>query len=189
MAARELLSARYAQALFALAREQRLVDKVQADLDEFANLLETTELAQLFFHPKVQRDAKKALVGKVGVGFSALTLDFFKLLVDKRRETAAKGIIRFYMSLAIAERGEVHASVVSARKLAPSEATELSARLGGGDKKVLLEERIDTSLLGGMIVRVGNKIYDGSVAGRLSQLKHRLTQVQVRMTEVKDIAP
>lgn len=189
MAARELLSTRYAQALFALAREQHLVDKVETDLDEFANLLETTELAQLFFHPKVQRDVKKVLVDKVGAGYSALTLDFFKLLVDKRREAAAKGIIRFYKGLATAERGEVHASVVSARKLAANEATELSTRLGGGVKKVLLEERIDASLLGGMIVRVGNKIYDGSVAGRLSQLKHRLTQIQVRITEVKDIAP
>ena len=189
MAARELLSARYAQALFGLAREQRLVDKVEVDLDEFARLLETTELAQLFFHPKVQRDAKKVLVDKVGGGFSALTLDFFKLLVDKRREAAAKGIIRFYKNLAIAERGEVHASVVSSRKLSSNEAAELSTRLSGGGKKVLLEERIDTSLLGGMIVRVGNKIYDGSVSGRLSRLKHRLTQVQVRMTEVKDIAP
>lgn len=189
MAARELLSARYAQALFALAREQGQADKVQVDLDEFATLLETTELSQLFFHPKVQRDAKKALVDKVGVGFSPLTLDFFKFLVDKRREAAAKGIIRFYKNLATRERGEVHATVVSARKLASNESVELSARLGGGNKKVLLDERVDTSLLGGMIVRVGNKIYDGSVAGRLSRLKHRLTQVQVRITEVKDIAP
>ncbi|KAF0193896.1 MAG: F-type H+-transporting ATPase subunit delta [Bacillota bacterium] len=189
MAARELLSARYAQALFALSRDQRLVDKVQADLDEFANLLETTELPKLFLHPNVQRDVKKALVDKVGVGFSALTLDFFKLLIDKRREAAAKGIIRLYKGLASAERGEVYASVVSARKLASKEATELSARLGGGNKKVLIDERVETSLLGGMIVRVGNKIYDGSVAGRLSRLKHHLTQAQVRITEVKDIAP
>jgi len=187
--ARELLSARYAQALFVLAREQGVVDKVQSDFAAFASLLEVPELAQLFFHPKVQKESKKELLDKLGTGFSNLAIDFLKLLVDKRREAAVKGIISYYNGLAVAERGEIEAQVTTARALTEGEIKDLSTRLGGGVRRVVLQQKVDPSLLGGMVVRVGNKIYDGSVAGRLDRLKKRFNQVQVRIAEVKEVAP
>lgn len=187
--ARELLLARYAQALFSLAHERGLVNTVEDDLTQFDNLVATRELSQLIFHPKVEKQAKKALISKLGVEFNAITIDFLNLLVDKRREAAVSGITKHFKGLAIAERGEVHAAVISARKLSSQETTELAASLGTGGKKVVLQESVDPSLLGGLIVRVGNKIYDGSVDRRLRSLKHKLSQVQVRIAEVKDVAP
>lgn len=187
--ARELLSARYAQALFALALERGIVDHVEADLTAFAALLESQEFSTLFFHPKVMKEDKKTLVDKVSAGFDAVTVDFLKLLVDKRRESAVRGIARKFSDAASLYRGEVRVEVRSTQKLNEGDMKSLASKFGGTNKRVVINSIIDPSILGGLMVRVGNVVYDGSVAGRLARLKRRLSQVQVRIAEVKEVAP
>lgn len=187
--ARELLSARYAQALFALALERGIVDLVEADLTAFAALLESQEFSTLFFHPKVMKEHKKTLVDNVSTGFDAVTVDFLKLLVDKRRESAVRGIAHKFREAASLYRREVRVEVRSTQQLTAQDMNSLADKLAGADKKVIINNIIDPSILGGLMVRVGNVVYDGSVAGRLTRLKRRLSQVQVRIAEVKEVAP
>ncbi len=173
-----LLAARYARALFDLAVEHSMLDRVQEELLNGVELIESAEFAAIFFHPKVDKSAKKELVGKVFVSYHPFVQDFISLVVDKGREKALGRIAEEYLTLARAYRGEITAQVTSAVKLQPDELAAIKSKLGHSIDKVLVEEKIDESILGGMIIKVGNKVYDGSLAMRIKRLHRQLAQAK-----------
>ncbi len=176
---RALLASRYAQALFSLAVEKDLVDRIEQELAESTELIQSKEFAAVFLHPKVEKQAKKSLLAKVLVGVHPIVQDFLSMIVDKRRETALARMSIEYASLAAVHRGEVRASVTSAVPLTSSELSAIKERISSDDKTVILEEKLDSSILGGLVIRIGNKIYDGSVAEQVRRLRHQLTQAEV----------
>lgn len=173
-----LLASRYARALFDLAVEHDLLDRVQEELLEGAELTESAEFSSIFFHPKVEKQAKKNLIIRVFAPYHPFVQNFFQMVVDKGRERALTGIAREFLHLARVHRGEVTAQVTTAVALNEGELATLKAKLGRSAKKVIIEETIDQAIMGGIVIRVGNKIYDGSLAQRMKRLHRQLTQAK-----------
>jgi len=184
----EILAMRYALALFAVAKEQSIVDEVHEDLFAFSTLVKDKAASLLFSHPRVEKKRRKAIVDKLSVGYQVAAVDFLKLLIDKGRESELDSIVVAFTKLSQRDRGELHAVVHSATPLTNDEIQSLKHKLGELER-VVLDLRIEPRLLGGVTVRVGNVVYDGSVMARLKALKNQLSQVEVRIAEVKDIAP
>jgi F-type H+-transporting ATPase subunit delta len=169
------MAGRYAAALFDLAKEERQLPQVEADLTAFQSLLdESADLRRLVRSPVIsaedQAKALDALLAKAGV--SPLTANFFKLIARNRRLFAVGDMMRDFRALLARERGEVGADVTSAHPLTPAQLTALkdALRVQIG-KDVQVNTRVDPGLLGGLIVKVGSKMIDSSLRTKLNNLK------------------
>jgi F-type H+-transporting ATPase subunit delta len=168
---------RYARALFETAVKSQTVDQVEEDLKAVDGVIrQLPQLQRAFRAPTVSETQKKALLRR---GFESrvgpLTLRFLELVVERRREDVLKDIYGEFLQLANAARNILPVEVSAATPLTDPErdalARSLAARTG---KTIDLRVRIEPELMGGMIVRMGDTILDGSVRTRLNQLKQRL---------------
>jgi F-type H+-transporting ATPase subunit delta len=169
------LAGRYANALFELAQDQTSVDAVSADLAGLRRALETSaDLTRLVRSPVFSAEdhakALKAILEKMGA--QALTTKFVLLLAEKRRLFILTQVIAAFERLVAKSRGETEAEVTSARALNDSEIAELKtvlkAKLG---KEPRLHAKIDPSLLGGLVVKVGSRMIDSSLRTKLDGLR------------------
>jgi F-type H+-transporting ATPase subunit delta len=161
---------RYARALFEVASERGNIDQVEADLGAVVQAVEQSEdLAKILLHPHIAADAKKSLMdelfkGKVGEE----TFHFLNVLVESGRESQLVEIYRFYVQLANEARGIADAVVTSAKPLTEEEQAELAKEFGQKlNKKLRLTAVVDPSILGGIVVKIGDRLYDGSLKTKL----------------------
>jgi len=168
------LAGRYANAVFELARDQKAVDAVSTDLAGLRRAIETSpDLARLVRSPVFSAEdhakALKAILEKMGA--HPLTIKFVLLLAQKRRLVVLNQIITAYESLVAKSRGETEAEVTSARHLQDDEIAELKAVLKSKlGKEPRLHSRIDPTLLGGLIIKVGSRMIDSSLRTKLEGL-------------------
>ena len=168
------LAGRYANALFELAQDQKAVDAISGDLAGLRRALETSpDLARLVRSPvfSAQDHAKalKAILEKMGA--NALTTKFVLLLAQKRRLFILTHVIAAFESLLAKSRGETEAEVTAARALNDNEITELKSVLKSKlGKEPRLHSKIDPTLLGGLIVKVGSRMIDSSLRTKLEGL-------------------
>jgi F-type H+-transporting ATPase subunit delta len=169
------LAGRYALAIFELAQEERAVETVAADFATLKQLMaESAELTRLIRAPVFSREEQAAGMNGVLHRMEAapLTRRFILLLASKRRLFALADIIRAYSSLVAKHKGEMSAQVTSARPLSDDETAELKSILRLKlSKDVKLEARVDPSLLGGLIVKVGSRMIDSSLRTKLNGLR------------------
>ena len=169
------LAGRYANAVFELAQEQKAVDAVSADLASLRRAMETSsDLNRLVRSPvfgaEDQAKALKAVLEKMGA--QALTIKFVLLLAHKRRLFVLTQIIKQYEHLVAISRGETEAEVTAARALNDGELNELRAALKAKlGKEPRLHSKIDPTLLGGLIVKVGSRMIDSSLRTKLDGLR------------------
>jgi F-type H+-transporting ATPase subunit delta len=169
------MAGRYAAALFELAKEERQLPQVDADLKGFQAMLDASEdLRRLVRSPVIsaedQGKALSAILGRAGI--SGLTANFFRLIARNRRLFAAADMIRDFRALLARERGEVTAEVASAHALTPAQMQALkdALRVQVG-KDVQINTRVDPNLLGGLVVKMGSKMIDSSLRTKLDNLK------------------
>jgi F-type H+-transporting ATPase subunit delta len=169
------MAGRYAAALLDLAKEERQLPRVEADLKSFQAMLdESADLRRLIRSPVIAADdqgkALDAILARAGV--SPLTVNFFKLIARNRRLFAVADMMRDFRALLARERGEVSADVASAHPLTPEQLTALkdALRVQIG-KDVQVNTRVDPALLGGLLVKVGSKMIDSSLRTKLDNLK------------------
>ena len=169
------LSGRYAAALYELADADNKLDKVADDLRALAVMIgESDDLARLVSSPVLSRDEQTkgilALCKKAGM--DELTQRFVGTTAQNRRLFALPGIIKAYLDELSRQRGEASAEIVSAQKLDETQlkavTDELKKAIG---TKVSVEQKVDESLLGGMIVKVGSRMIDSSLKTKLQQLR------------------
>ncbi len=169
------LTGRYAVALFDLADEGKALDAVAEDLMALRQALDGSEdMTRLVRSPVLDRDeqwkAMSALLDKMKA--NDLTKKFLGLVTANRRLFVLSGIIRAYLEKLASHRGEITADVVSAHPLTDSQVKaledSLKKALGG---KVALAPRVDPSILGGLIVKVGSRMIDSSLRTQLQKLK------------------
>lgn len=177
---RGAVAGRYAEALFEIASSQNQVDLIEQELRALEAIFqENADLQQILYHPQITTADKKDLLSSIFTGkISVVTGNFLALLVDRRRETFFGDIVAEYVNLANAGRNIVTAQVVSAVELNDGERDKLDqtlTRLTG--KKVQTSYTVDPSLIGGVVVRIGDKIIDGSIKTRLATLKERLKSI------------
>ncbi len=169
------IAGRYASALYDLADEQKLLDEVADDLRSLrAMLAESEDLRRLVRSPVLKRDEQARALAAVAerAGFSQLTRNFIGVVARNRRLFALSGMIEGYLRILADRRGEVAARVSAARPLSEAQRAALTDALRevvGG--KVTVDVDVDPSLLGGLIVQVGSRMFDSSLRSKLQRMQ------------------
>jgi F-type H+-transporting ATPase subunit delta len=169
------VAGRYAAALFDLATEQKSVSEVESDLAKFQHLYdESADLQRLVKSPVVAADDQARVLDLVleRAGAGTLARNFLALVAKNRRLFAAPDMVRAFRALAAKARGEVTAEVEVAHALTDAQAGALTAALkeAVGGKDVKLVTKVDPSLLGGLIVKLGSRMVDSSLRTKLAGL-------------------
>jgi len=171
---------RYARALFGLAREERRVAEVREELDRLATLMrENAGLEAALEQPLFPADERKGVIRALAepARQSPLLVQFYCFLIDQRRLVDFAGIHAEYERLADDEAGLTTAEVVSASELDERRKDRLrralSERTG---REVRLEVKVDPNLIGGVVARVGDLVFDGSLRTQLATLRANLTK-------------
>jgi F-type H+-transporting ATPase subunit delta len=169
------VAGRYASALFDLAYEQNRLDEVDADLGKLQSMLDASgDLKRLVNSPAFaaedQQRALKAVMDWASIG--ATTGSFLGVVARNRRLFAAEDMIKTFRGLLARHRGEVAAEVKSAIALTDEQLAALKAKLKSTfGKDVRLDAKVDPSLLGGLVVKIGSRMFDSSLRTKLSNLK------------------
>jgi len=168
---------RYAAALFEVALRDEIMDAVGQDIAVIERMLrEMPSLASLIAHPLVTEERKQKMLADVlGDRITAVSLNFLKLLVRKRRADILDAVLDEFHTLLSDHLGIVGATVRTAVAMTADQTSRLAAgleKLTG--KRVTLSAEIDPSVLGGVVVRIGDDIIDGSVRGQLQRLERHL---------------
>ncbi|AKM11707.1 F0F1 ATP synthase subunit delta [Croceicoccus naphthovorans] len=168
------LAGRYASALFDLAVDQNQVTAVEGDLDSLREAISATpELAALLKDPEISRRASGEAIVAVAthLGAADLTKKFLGTLAENRRLAKLPEMIRAFHAIAAAQRGEVTADVTSAHALTDTQIAALTAKLTAREgRDVKVRTSVDSSILGGLIVKIGSQQIDGSIRTRLNSL-------------------
>jgi len=168
---------RYAKALFEAAREKGRVAETENELKLVADALEQDGGFRAFLaSPSVTQEAKTgALRAVFGGAVSAEVLNALCLLVERRRQNEIPAVRDVFTELAGEALGRIDATVTSAKPLSDDEKEKLAAAFGKIlGKTVRLETKVDPSLLGGLTVRIGDTLFDGSLKGKLARLEKEL---------------
>ncbi len=175
------IAGRYATALFDLASAEKQVEGVASDLATIKMLMEeSADLVRLVRSPLISRDKQEqailAVLAKVGV--SDLVRRFVGTVAKNRRLFALADMIDTFGRLHAAERGEVVAKVVSAKKLTVKQMDALTKELKSATgSDVAIEADVDESLIGGLTVKIGSRMVDSSIRTKLQNLKFAMKGV------------
>ena len=175
--AEESVARRYAQALLNQALASGSLDTISRDLAGVAETLAGSPLLAAYLNnPLVTRDRKKAMVSQLFTKESSpAALRFLTLLVEKRRIEMFESVKTEFDRLVRAHRGIVVASAVSAVPLSAPQLSQLQASLQARTgKSIELTTAVDPSLMGGVLVRIGDTVLDGTVKGKLERLREQL---------------
>jgi F-type H+-transporting ATPase subunit delta len=174
------VSGRYATALFDLAREEKSIDVVSADLDKFdAMLADSADLARLVRSPVFSSDtqlkALTAILDKAGI--SGTTAKFLKVLTANRRLFAVADVSRAFRALVARFKGEATADVTVAEALSDKNLDSLKTALKSvTGKDVVLNVKVDPSIIGGLVVKLGSRMVDSSLRTKLNAIKHAMKE-------------
>lgn len=171
------LALKYSTAIFEIAKDEGKLVEYGEELATVRNELFSVPEARSFFqNPNVMPAAKKELIAKCFQGeLSPIVFNFLLLLVDKRRMGIFEAIEDEYRRLSNRERGILIADVTTARALTKGQAAKLQKKLETiSGKKIQFRTHLDPEIIGGVIVKIGDKRIDGSVRGRLESLRAQL---------------
>jgi F-type H+-transporting ATPase subunit delta len=174
------VSGRYATALFELARDEKSVDPILADLDKFdAMLADSADLKRLVrspvFSAEVQMKALDAVMDKAGI--SGTSAKFLRVLTANRRLFAVSDVIRAFRALVANFKGEATAEVTVAEQLNDRNLDALKAALKTvTGKDVALNVKVDPSIIGGLVVKLGSRMVDSSLRTKLNSIKHAMKE-------------
>ena len=177
------MAGRYAGALFDLAREDKAIDSVKKDLEQFDALIaDSPDLNRLVRSPVFGADeqlkALSAILAKAGI--TGLAANFLRVVTTNRRLFALREIIRGYRALVARHKGEVSAQVTVAEKLSDTNIEALKSALKSvtGGKDIDMDVRIDPAIIGGLIVKVGSRMVDSSLRTKLNAIKFAMKEAR-----------
>lgn len=175
------LSGRYAVALFDLAYDSKALDGVFGDLDRLDALLaESDEFRKMIVSPVLSRAEQGQIVARVAeeLELGATVAAFLGVLARNRRLAILRAVIGDARRLLESHRGVTRAEVISAQALDPEQVKAVQARLKEMmGRAVTIDARVDESLIGGLVVRMGSRMIDGSLATRLDGLERAMKGV------------
>ncbi len=176
ISANSSVAGRYASALFELADNAKSLDQVAQDLDSFRKLLsESADLSRVVASPVIGRDLQgKALLAVLdAAGIKGLTRSFIGTVAAKRRARELPAMITAFLAELARRRGETTATVTSAVPLTPAQLQQLTDTLRKilGDAKVSIDARVEPDILGGLLVKVGSRLFDSSIRSKLQRLQ------------------
>jgi F-type H+-transporting ATPase subunit delta len=175
MARRDSAPRRYADAAFEIALRDNTVESWRRELDQAALTLEERGLEAVLANPAIALDQRLDAAGQVFGRLSRPVTNLILLLVRRGRIEQLPRVAAEFRRLDDRRNGLTHATATSAAPLGADEIRAITARLEAmtGDR-IALETAVDPDLLGGVVVRVGDRLIDGSVRGRLERLRNQL---------------
>ena len=175
------IAARYATAVFELAKEGNSLADLETDVTALAEALEASEdLRGFFMSPVYTREemGRAAVAIAETAGFGATLRNTLALMAENRRLFVVPHFLARVKALLAEERGEVTAEVTTAKALTKAQAEKLEKTLAAQvGKAVNVDARVDASLIGGMIVKVGSRMIDSSIKSKLAALQNTMKEV------------
>lgn len=168
---------RYAVALFQIAKEQNLLDQIEEELRTVKEVFTNdTNFLSFLEHPKVTKDAKRTMIVNAFSSLSAIVQNTLQLMIDRHRTDAIVAMTDEFIELANDAKSVADAKVYSVRPLTEAETTAVSTAFAKkiGKSTLRITNITDSNLLGGIKIRIGNTIYDGTVSGKLERLSKQL---------------
>jgi F-type H+-transporting ATPase subunit delta len=175
------LAERYAAALFDLADERRMLDQVATDLRELRAMLQGSgDFLRLIRSPVLSRDQQSQAILAIAehAGLSPLVRDFLAVVARNRRLFAVPAMTEAFLAKLAARRGEVTAEVVAAQPLSEMQLAALNEQLRRSiGSRVSVDVRVDPELIGGLVVKLGSRMVDGSIKSKLQRLQLAMKSV------------
>jgi F-type H+-transporting ATPase subunit delta len=169
------LAARYAAALFDLADERRILDEVASDLRQVRAMVQASpDLARLIRSPILSRDEQSKGIEALAeaAGLSTLVRDFLAVVARNRRLFAVPAMVEAFLTELAARRGEVTAEVTAAQPLSEAQLAALNEQLRRSvGSRVSIDVQVDPGLIGGLVVKLGSRMVDGSIRSKLQRLQ------------------
>jgi F-type H+-transporting ATPase subunit delta len=172
------LARRYAQALVEIGEERNALDGYGRDLTALTELVAASkDFREVLINPVFPKDDKKKIANSIleKLGTDRMVINFINLLIDRKRIDQLEGIEKAYHQLVDEIRGITRGEVASASPLDDAELDRIRKALSDiSGKEVRLSARVDPSLIGGLVAKVGDKVFDGSIRSQLNELKESL---------------
>ena len=175
-----IIASRYAEALFQVGEESNSTEKLYNELKAVVDIINVNkEFSNILKSPIVSKEEKKTLITNIfGSTLDNEMLNFMKILADKDRLSFLADIQEAYKALLNNKNNILEGVAITAVPMNEGEVNELQAKLSAKyNKTVVLQNEVDKSILGGVLVRLGNEEIDGTVKNRLDKMKEQLSQV------------
>ncbi|MDN3018077.1 F0F1 ATP synthase subunit delta [Paenibacillus sp. BSR1-1] len=172
-----MVAKRYASALFQISKEQQILSNVEEELRVVREVLDyNADLKAVLKSSKLTNENKKEIIRNAFSTVNAYVLNTLMILIDRHREDEIVEVVNQFIELANEEMGIAEAKVYSIRPLTEAEREAVSTTFAEkiGKKSLRIENIVDSDLLGGIKLRIGNRIYDGSLRGKLNRLERKL---------------
>jgi F-type H+-transporting ATPase subunit delta len=172
-----MIARRYALALFQIAKERQLLGVVEEELRVVKEVIQyNSDLKAVLKSTKLSKEKKKEILKAAFASVSEYVLNTLLLLIDRHRDDQIVNVVNEFIELANDEMGIAEAEVHSFRPLTDEEREAISVTFAAkvGKKSLKMENFVDSNLLGGVKLRIGNRIYDGSLRGKLDRLERKL---------------
>ncbi|MGM0471021.1 MAG: ATP synthase F1 subunit delta [Bacillota bacterium] len=176
------IAEKYSQSLFELAIEKEEAELIAKELTTIIETIQEHEdLNEVIYHPRIAQQNKKALVEQIFSSEVSQTVEnFVKLLIDKRREMFLEAIADNYIQLMNQQQDLLEVQVKSAQELTTENENKLRSKLEDlTDKEVSLNVKVDSSLIGGLVIKIDDQVIDGSLVKHLESMKSDLTKMEV----------
>lgn len=177
-----VIAKRYAEALFELARERGLLDSVEQDIELVATgIRDNPSFSDFLAHPRIaDQEKKQALHNVFGKHISDVTSHLLQLLVDKGRLGLLSELVEAYIAMANESRGVSIGTAVTTINLDEAEKTRLESSFTSAvGSRVQLRNKVNPEIQGGIVVRIGDRVFDGSIASKLARFQNQLQHTQV----------
>lgn len=175
------IATRYATAVFELARQDGKIADLEKDIDLLAAALaDSDDFSNLITSPVYTRKDMAAAVSAIATkaGLGVIVKNTLGLMAENRRLFVLPSLIDAIRALIASEKGEVTADVTSAKKLTKAQETKLAAELKKAvGKDVKINSTVDDAIIGGLVVKVGSRMIDSSIASKLSKLQNVMKEV------------
>jgi F-type H+-transporting ATPase subunit delta len=171
------VAGRYARALLDIGIERQNFEQLGRELDRVCALFGAEELLELFRSPKFSKEVQRNVLAELlrQLMVTPVCRNFLFLLIDRNRIAHFPEIVEAYHGLADEHAGRVRAKVTVARRLSEPDAARLKTVLQKvTGREVLVEQTEDPEIIGGVITRIGGRVFDGSIRAQLEHLRMRL---------------
>lgn len=172
----------YAETLFELAERHEGADAFGAGVDSVAALMKDPSVREFMITPRVSASDKKAALERAFEGVAPpMLLRFLRVVIDKRRQKLIPAIAAAYEKMLDRHRGRRHMEVTVARPLSPVDEEDLAAQLSSATGGTVIPHvRVRPGIIGGIVIREGDTVYDGSVKRQLDAMRHRLMAAELQ---------
>jgi F-type H+-transporting ATPase subunit delta len=172
-----IVAKRYAKALFELAQGQNQIALVEEELKQVVGIIhDNVDFEKLLTHPNIDTSQKIVFLKQLFDGkVLDMVLSTICLLVERGREELFSALLEDFILIANEALGQAQAIVTTPLALTEAEANDIAARFSVVScKKIRISSIVDPTLLGGLTVRIGDRLYDGSLSGKLERLEKSL---------------